>query len=307
MTQAWEVGVFEAFSQLSDPRVRECAHRLDELLLVALCAVTSGAEGWVAVAEWGRVKLAWLRRFLPFANGIASHDTFTRVFSLLDAEVFEACFIRWMQHLCPSLAGQVIPIDGKSVRRSHDGEQRMVHLVSAWHSAAGVILGQVKTADKSNEITAIPELLDALSIEGATITIDAMGCQHAIIEKIIERKADYLVAVKDNQPTLAQAIKEWFAAADAGTLDRPFWQNVDTDKGHGCLETRRCVVTNDVSWLREMKQEWQGLQSLVMVESTREMINGKNKGECSTERRYYIKLACQTSFAKPTSACPLGH
>jgi predicted transposase YbfD/YdcC len=288
MTEAWRKGVLEGFAKLSDPRSRECTHQLDELLLVALCAITSGAEGWVTVAEWGRVKLAWLRQFLPFANGIASHDTFTRVFSLLDAEVFEACFITWMQHLCPSLAEQVIPIDGKSVRRSHDGEQRMVHLVSAWHSAAGVILGQVKTADKSNEITAIPELLDALSIEGATITIDAMGCQHAIIEKIVEKKAHYIVAVKDNQPTLAQAIKEWFVAADAGTLDRPFWQDVDTDKGHGRLETRRCVVTNDVAWLREMKQEWRGLQSLVMVESTREMVNGKNKGECSTERRYYI-------------------
>lgn len=280
--------VLDAFEDLQDPRGRECPYSLDELLLVALCAITSGAEGWVCVAEWGRTKLDWLRQFLPFSNGIASHDTFTRVFNLLDAAVFEACFIKWMQYLCPSVAGQVIPIDGKSVRRSHDGEQRMVHLVSAWHTAAGVILGQVKSAEKSNEITAIPELLDALNIEGATITIDAMGCQHTIIEKIIDKKADYIVSVKDNQPTLAQAMEEWFAAADAGTLDRPFWQEVDTDKGHGRLETRRCVVTNDVAWLGELNQEWRGLQSLVMVESTREMVNGKNKGECSTERRYYI-------------------
>jgi predicted transposase YbfD/YdcC len=288
MAEACKKGVLEAFAELADPRGRECSYPLDELLLVALCAITSGAEGWVCVAEWGRTKLDCLKRFLPFANGIASHDTFTRVFSLLDAKVFETCFIGWMQDLCPSVAGHVIPIDGKSVRRSHDGEQRMVHLVSAWHSTTGVILGQVKTADKSNEITAIPELLDALCIEGATITIDAMGCQHTIIDKIVEKKADYIVAVKDNQPTLAQAIKEWFAAAEAGTLDRPFWQDIDTDKGHGRLETRRCVATNDVAWLREMQQEWRGLQSLVMVESTREIINGKNKGECSTERRYYI-------------------
>ena len=288
MTAAQRKKVLDAFADLQDPRGRECLYPLDELLLVALCAVTSGAEGWVCVTEWGKTKLDWLRRFLPFSNGIASHDTFSRVFNLLDAAVFEACFIKWMQHLCPSVAGQVIPIDGKSVRRSHDGEQRMAHLVSAWHTAAGVVLGQVKTAEKSNEITAIPELLDALNIEGATITIDAMGCQHTIIEKIIDKKADYIVAVKDNQPTMAQAIKEWFAAADAGTLDRPFWQDVDTDKGHGRLETRRCVVTNDVAWLGELNQEWRGLQSLVMVESTREMVNGKNKGECSTERRYYI-------------------
>jgi predicted transposase YbfD/YdcC len=288
MKEEGKTRVLEAFAGLCDPRGRACAYQLDELLLVAICAVTSGAEGWVAVAEWGRVKLVWLRQFLPYANGIASHDTFTRVFSLLDAGVFEVCFIRWMQHLCPSLAGQVIPIDGKSVRRSHDGEKRMAHLVSAWHTTAGVILGQVKTADKSNEITAIPELLDALLIEGATVTIDAMGCQHAIVEKIVEKKADYIVAVKDNQPTLAQALQEWFAAADAGTLDRPFWQDVDTDKGHGRVETRRCVVTGDVAWLNDMKQDWTGIQSLVMVESTREMVNGKNKGECSTERRYYI-------------------
>lgn len=288
MTAAQGKKVLDAFADVQDPRGRECPYPLDELLLVALCAITSGAEGWVCVAEWGKTKLDWLRRYLPFSNGIASHDTFSRVFNLLDAAVFEACFIKWMQHLCPSVAGQVIPIDGKSVRRSHDGEQRMAHLVSAWHTAAGVILGQVKTAEKSNEITAIPELLDALNIEGATITIDAMGCQHTIIEKIISKKADYIVAVKDNQPTLAQAMKEWFAAADACTLDRPFWQDVDTDKGHGRLETRRCVVTNDVAWLGELNQEWRGLQSLVMVESTREMVNGKNKGECSTERRYYI-------------------
>lgn len=196
MKEEGKESVLEAFAALSDPRGRECAHRLDELLLVAICGITSGAEGWVAVAEWGTVKLAWLRRFLPYANGIASHDTFTRIFSLLDAAAFEGCFIRWMQHLCPTLAGQVIPIDGKAVRRSHDGEKRMAHLVSAWHTMAGVILGQVKTTDKSNEITAIPVLLDALLIEGATITIDAMGCQHAIVEKIVEKKADYIVAVE---------------------------------------------------------------------------------------------------------------
>lgn len=281
-------GILEAFSDLTDPRCRACEYPLEELLLVAICGITSGAEGWVEVVQWGQMKLDWLRRYLPFSNGIASHDTYTRVFSLLNATCFEACFIRWMRFLCPPLAGQVIPIDGKSLRRSYDGEEKMVHLVSAWHTMAGVILGQVKTADKSNEITAIPELLDALQIDGAIITIDAMGCQHAIIEKIIDKKADYIVAVKDNQPTLSQALQEWFAAADAGTLDRPFWEAVSTDKDHGRLETRRCVVTNDVAWLNELGQNWAGIKSLVMIESTREMINGKRQGECSTELRYYI-------------------
>jgi predicted transposase YbfD/YdcC len=288
MEQEEKLGVMSAFSELEDPRCRECSYPLDELLLVALCGITSGADGWVMVVEWGKARLEWLRRFLPFANGIASHDTFTRVFNLLDAECFEACFMHWMRLLCPSLAGEVIPIDGKSVRRSYDGEERMVHLVSAWHTAAGVALGQVKTADKSNEITAIPELLDALHVEGAAITVDAMGCQHAITEKIIEKKCDYIAAVKDNQPTLSEALQEWFAAVDAGKLDRSCWQAEDIDKGHGRLETRRCVVTHDVDWLKEMGQDWAGMKSLVMVESTREMVNGKSKGESSIERRYYI-------------------
>ncbi|MCD6026730.1 MAG: ISAs1 family transposase [Solimicrobium sp.] len=168
-------GVLEAFSELTDPRCRACEYPLEELLLVAICAITSGAKEWVEVVWWENEKLDWLRRYLLFANGIGSHDTFTRVFSLLNATCFEACFIRWMRFLCPTLAGKVIPIDGKSLRRSHHGKKKMVHLVSAWHTMVGVILVQVKTADKSNEITAIPELLDALQIDGAIITIDAMG------------------------------------------------------------------------------------------------------------------------------------
>lgn len=265
-------------------------------MCISIGRITAGSDlrdhersGWIAVVEWGRLKQEWLRRFLPFANGIASHDTFGRVFALLDAEIFEACFIRWMQALCPMLVDRHIAIDGKSVRGSHDGAQGMVHLVSAWSSDAGLTLGQVKTADKSNEITAIPELLKALDIKGATITIDAMGCQHAIVDQIVAQQGHYVIAVKDNQPSLAEAIRQWFAAAEAGTMDRPFWQDAAAvEKDHGRLETRRCVVTNDVAWLRDMGQDWTGIQSLVMVESTREMVNGKNKGQRSTEQRYYI-------------------
>src|SRR5690349_20525292 len=189
-------GFLQVFDELEDPRSRSCPHRLDELLLVALCAITSGADSWVSVVDWGRMKLDWLKRWLPFDNGIASHDTFSRVFSLLDAKGFEACFIDWMHQLCPALQGQLVSIDGKSMRGSHDGGLGMVHLVSAWHHGCGLVLGQVKTAAKSNEITAIPELLDALDVRGATITIDAMGCQRAIAEKILEKKADYIIAVK---------------------------------------------------------------------------------------------------------------
>lgn len=280
--------VLEAFDGLQDPRTRECAHRLDELLLVALCAITSGADSWISVTGWARLKLEWLRRFLPFSNGIASHDTFSRVFNLLDARQFEACFICWMQQLCPSLKGQLVPIDGKTVCGSHDGAQGAIHLVSAWHSAAGLVLGQVKTAHKSNEITAIPQLLDALDVRGATITIDAMGCQHAIIDKIVEKGADYIVAVKNNQPTLAQAVESMFDAVDTGVHDGRLQQDVSIEKGHGRIETRRCVVANDLIAMGNHPQEWNGLQSVVMVQSTREAVNGKNKGDKTTEWRYYI-------------------
>ena len=152
------------------------------------------------MVNWARFKVDRLKRFLPFYDGIASRDTFSRVFSLLEAKGFEANFIGWMQQLCPLLTGQVLPIDGKSLRGAHDGVANMTHLVSAWHSGAGLVLGQVRTAAKSNEITAIPQLLDALDVNGATITIDAMGCPHEIVKKIVEKRAYYGVAVKNNQP-----------------------------------------------------------------------------------------------------------
>ena len=281
-------GFLQAFEGLEDPRSRACAHRLDELLLVALCAITSGADSWVTVVDWGRMKLDWLRRWLPFDNGIASHDTFSRVFSLLDAERFEACFIGWMQQLCPALQGQLVAIDGKSVRGSHDGALGPIHLVSAWHSGAGLVLGQVKTAAKSNEITAIPDLLDALDVQGATITIDAMGCQRAIAEKIIDKGADYLIAVKNNQPTLAQVVESLFAGVDDGVRDGRLQHDTTIDKGHGRLEMRQCVVAHDVSALAEQRRHWPGLRSAVMIKSTREALSGTNKGERTTEWRYYI-------------------
>lgn len=277
-----------AFDELKDPRARQCPYRLDELLLAAICAVISGAETWTSVVDWSEEKLDWLRQYLPFANGIASHDTFGRVFSLLDATQFETCFVRWMGAMCPALEGHHIAIDGKCVRGSHDGKHNAIHLVSAWSSASGLTLGQIRTADKSNEITAIPELLAMLDIGSAVITIDAMGCQHDIATTIIANGADYVLSVKDNQPSLAEAVKLWFDAADAGTLDRPFWDHSHTEKDHGRIETRRCLVTNDVAWLGQQNQHWTGLQSLIMIESTRELIGSNSNSTPSVERRYYI-------------------
>lgn len=196
------LGVVQAFDDLEDPRKQagRFQYPLQELLLTALCAVSAGAEDWVDVAEWGEFKLAWLRRFLPFERGMASHDTFSRVFAMLDASRFEACFRRWMASLCPSLEQAHIAVDGKTLRGSTT-EDGQVHLVTAWHCGAGVTLGQIKTGAKSNEITAIPELLAGLDLRGATVTMDAMDCQKAIVRQLVDEGADYVIGVKNNQPT----------------------------------------------------------------------------------------------------------
>lgn len=234
------------------------------------------------VADWGRAKLEWLRRFLPFENGTASHDTYGRVFALLDAPVFEACFIAWMATLCPALTG-VVAVDGKTVRCSQRTGQKAIHLVSAYAHGLGVTLGQVKTAKKSNEITAIPELLDALLLKGCLVTIDAMGCQKAIAAKIIERGADYALMVKNNPPKLVAAVEGFFEAAERNGFEgvahtRAEW----VDGGHGRIETRRCVVMQ-VPTESEVLAQWPELKALVLVEGNRE-INGK----ASVERHYYI-------------------
>jgi predicted transposase YbfD/YdcC len=280
--------VVQSFAAVADPRTRGCRYPWDELMFVAVCGVCSGADDWVGVVDWANLKLDWLSQHLAFANGIASHDTFSRVFSLLDAQRFEACFIGWMQSICPSLAQQLIPIDGKSVRRSHNGTSRMAHLVSAWHTERGLVLAQVKTAAKSNEITAIPELLDALDVQGAIITIDAMGCQRSVVEKIVARQADYIIGVKDNQPLLAQAIEKLFDAHDANASATPLPHVSSMDKGHGRVEVRHCTVAHDLQGLGEHGQPWAGLRSVIRVHSTRETVNGRAKGERSVDWRYYI-------------------
>jgi predicted transposase YbfD/YdcC len=286
-------GDLTAFAELPDPRSRRCRYPLQELLLVAFTGVASGAQDWVGVTDWGAIRLDWLRRYLPFEHGIASHDTFNRVFALLDAQAFEACFIRWMQPLCPPVAGgATIAIDGKSVRGSRMGGAAMVHLVSACHTASGLTLGQIRTEAKSNEITAIPELLDALDLQGSTVTIDALGCQRGIAQKIRERGADFILSAKDNQATLAQAIQTLFDRSVRDVECGLLLQHVSLDKDHSRLETRRCVVAHDVSALPEsIRQDWPGLRTAIMIESTRAFINGLRKGQTSTERRYYISSA----------------
>jgi predicted transposase YbfD/YdcC len=275
--------LLEHFEDLQDPRSRQSPHDLKELLLTTICAVLSGADSWAAVALWGRAKLHWLRRFLPYENGAASHDTFGRVFALLDAAVFEECFIAWMRSVCGAFNGLQVALDGKTVRRSKAAGGKAIHLVSAFAHGLGLTLGQVKTAEKSNEITAIPELLDALLLKGCLVTIDAMGCQKAIAARIVKQECDYALMVKNNQPTLAAAIAGFFEAAEQSGYQgvshtRAEW----VEKDHGRIETRRCVVTDDLRCLGD-GHGWAGAKALVMVESTRDI-----NGVAGTERRYYI-------------------
>ena len=275
--------LLEHFADLEDPRTRESPHRLEEILLVAICGILSGADGWASVALWGQVKLDWLRQFLPFENGTASHDTFGRVFALLDAAVFERCFISWMASVCGAFQGLEVNVDGKTLRRSKSRGGKAVHMVSAFASGLGLTLGQVRTAEKSNEITAIPELLDALLLKGCIVTVDAAGCQTAIAAKIVEKGCDYALAVKNNQPALAQAIEGLFNGAHEKQ-----WEGVPhtfaewVEKDHGRIETRRCWVVGDLGCLGE-GHKWPQAKTLAMVEATREI-----NGVASTERRYYI-------------------
>ncbi len=244
--EAAPVGLLEHFAELEDPRTRCSPHDLLELLLTAIAAILSGADNWVAVAAWGRAKLDWLRQFLPFATGIASHDTFGRVFALLNSAVFERCFIGCMRSLCGAFEGLQIALDGKTVRWSQTTGQKAIHAVSAFAHALGVTLGQVKTAEKSNEITAIPELLEALLLKGCLVTIDALGCQKAIAAQIVRQECDYALMVKNNQPTLAAAIAGLFEP-----VERVDYQGIShtpaewLEKDHGRLERRRCVVIEE--------------------------------------------------------------
>ncbi len=291
------------FSTLEDPRTRQCCYPLQEILLLALCAVLSGADDWVMICLWGNQKLEWLRKFLPFKNGIPSHDTLGRVFGLLDAARFEQCFIDWMRSAEGVLQGQEINIDGKTVRGSRSDLNKAIHIVSAYAGSLGLTLGQCKTAEKSNEITAIPELLDSLLLTGCTVTIDAMGCQKAIAAQIVSKNADYVLAVKDNQPTLAHCVETAFGSIS--TPDAALKQGLTPDaalkqglvshiqkieKDHGRIETRRYTVLQNLACMDALRQDWPSLTAFIKVESTRDI-----KGEVSTETRYYISSRAGTA------------
>jgi predicted transposase YbfD/YdcC len=279
----------ECFEDLPDPRVvGRCEHKLVEIILIAICAVLSGAEGWEDIEEFGQSKAGWLKQFLTLENGIPSHDTFRRVFSLLDAAAFQERFMRWVGGVFRLTSGQVVAVDGKTVRGSgmESSGQRALHLVSAWASANGVLLGQRKVADKSNEITAIPALLEDLYLAGCIVTIDAMGCQTEIARTIVERQADYVLALKGNQGHLHDDVQEWFAwAKQTGFRDMPHTFCQTVNKGHGRLEIRRCWALSDPRAFEVIRHHdgWTGLQSIVMVERERHV-----DGQIQRDTAYFI-------------------
>jgi predicted transposase YbfD/YdcC len=271
--------LYETVGRLHDPRVKKRSkHLLSDIVILAVLAVTSGAESYDAIEEFGKYHLETLRKRLRLPNGIPSHDTVNRVFQMINFRQFERLFLEWAEGLKPErYSEKAIAIDGKTVRGSRDGyhDNPAIHLVHAWSVENGLCLGQRKTRDKSNEITAIPELLDMLCIEGTLITIDAMGTQTAMAEKIMDGKADYILALKGNQGTLLQ---------DAELMEkevRPVAESEEVDKGHGRVETRRCAVYEPTEWIRDNHRR-KGLRTIVKLTATR--WNAISKEEVSETR-----------------------
>jgi predicted transposase YbfD/YdcC len=277
-------GFHHHFADLPDPRVdRTKRHALLDIITIALCAVVCGADSRVEVERFGCGKLPWLRTFLALPNGIPSHDTFGRVFTALDPLAFEQGFLGWVQALLTATEGRVVAIDGKTLRRSHDRAtgHGPLHLVSAWATTNGVVLGQVAVDDEANEIVAIPALLDALRLQDTVITIDAMGCQTEIDGRIIQRGADYVLALKDNQPTLHELVRYHFSLSEAGASTG----HRTIDKNHGRLEVRCCWATDDLAVLTWLDPEgvWPGLRTIAAVEGER-----RSGAAVTVERRYYL-------------------
>ena len=269
------------FADLPDPRreTQNKLHKLHDILMIVLCAVLSGVEDWVGMADFAEEKEVWLRHFLELPNGIPSHDTLSDVLGRIDPAAFRAAFTAWATAALPGLAGEQVCVDGKAVRGSRDGANPAVHLVSAFAGRARWVLAQQAVAEKANEITAIPDLLGLLDLRGAVVSLDAMGCQKAIAQTIVEAGADYVLALKDNHPTLCEEVQFWLETEVArGRL--PVLETVEKD--HGRIEIRRYALSSQIDWL-EAKPDWARLQAVGRVESTR--ILGE---KTSTECRYFL-------------------
>ena len=279
----------ESFSQIDDPRSDSGKrHDLMDIISIAVCAVICGAEGWADVELFGRSKYDWLKRFLKLTNGIPSHDTFGRVFARIDATQFQRCFVDWVKGVSELTRGEVIAIDGKTLRRSHDrsSSKAAIHMVSAWAQKNSLVLGQTRVADRSNEITAIPQLLSMLEVSGCIVTIEAMGCQKEIAATIVERGADYVLSAKKNQPQLYEDVTDMFAHGREEGFDGVAHDFCETvEQGHGRIERRRCWAISEPDHLDYLNDgnRWKNLTSIGMVESERSI-----DGKTSVESRYYI-------------------
>lgn len=281
------------FGELPDPRIDRCKHHtLLDIITIAICAVISNADGWTDIEAYGRAKEAWFRQFLALPNGIPSHDTFARVFEKLDPNAFGRCFVHWVDAIRDKLPNDVVAIDGKTSRRTRDTpiDLSPLHIVSAWSSTNRLVLGQLRVDEKSNEITAIPLLLDMLDITGSLVTIDALGTQTAIAAKIVERNADYLLALKANQERLHNDVEQLFSSLLAsGHSSELLDYYKTTNEGHGRREVREIWSTSDLSTIRD-RSRWAKLQSVVMVRSER-CIAGKT----TVETRLYITSAASNA------------
>lgn len=273
------------FSNITEPRESNKWHKLFDIITIAICAVICGAEGWEHIEDFGKVKYDWFKKFLELPHGIPSHDTFSRVFAAIDSKEFQESFTNWVQAVYQFSDEQIVAIDGKTLRRSHDKGigKKAIHMVSAFATANGIVLGQIKTDEKSNEITAIPELLKLLEIEGCIVTIDAMGCQKKIAKEIIDKKADYVLSLKGNQSNMHNDIALYFQEALSSNfkdINVDYYETVDGE--HGRIEIRRYWITSDINWLQG-KELWENLTTIGMVQRERQV-----DGSISTETSYSI-------------------
>lgn len=297
-----------AFLQMPDPRRSNHRHKLIDILTIALFAIICGAEDWVAVAEYGKDKIDWLKTFLDLPYGIPSHDTFGDVFACLNPEPFERCFQEWMASMVQLSGGKLVAVDGKSLRRSFENgwdKSGMAHMVSAFVQANHMVFGQVKSDGKGQELSAIQKLLDILDLEGAVVTIDALGCQKEIAGQIVAAKANYVLQVKDNQPALHSklqvALEDCRLDGFAG-MDFDYFEQ--TNGGHGRIETRKLWVCWNVDLLGELQSQWPGVRGLIMVERTRQILG---QAKVSVERHYYISSLDRRTKAKRLAEYIRGH
>ena len=295
------------FRGLADPRLnRTKDHDLIDILVIAICTLLCAGETFNDMADFGRAKQDWFKTFLGLRNGIPSHDTFNRVFAALDPKAFLDCFLRWTQSVRQAVPQEIVAMDGKALRRALGKDQSVQYIVSAWAESNGLVLGQLKVADKSNEITAVPELLRVLELSGCIVTLDAMGCQKKIAKEIVEADADYVLALKGNQEKVHEEVKSFLDATleekqrlgPPGAVVPKAVQTLQVfetvEKDHGRLETRRYYQSDCLEWFAD-KGKWEGLASVGLVESAREL-----DGKTTMERRYYLsslKLGVET-FAR---------